>query len=194
MSDNLLATLDRAYAFTEQVVGAVPDNTRHSTTPCPEYDVTALVGHLSAGIHWYSRIPEHGISDPSAIADEDLTDCDLLAVIRSQTALARRSWTAQDLDRTFPAPFGDMTGEGMTGFMVMELLGHGLDLALATGQSVRPEEDLTAVAMAVAAGMGDMLRSPKMMGPAVAVADDAPAADRFLGLIGRDPAWTPSAL
>ena len=37
----------------------------------------------------------------------------------------------------------------------------------------------------------ELLRTSGQYGPRVPVPDDAPAQDRMLGFIGRDPAWRP---
>jgi len=193
MTGDLLSALDRSLALVERLLVEITDDVRHVPTPCVEYDVTELVAHLVSGTHWYAVIPEEGVGDPSALTHPDLNGQDLPAVFRAEADLARRSWTTEQLSRVFDSPFGRMSGEHMTGFEVMELVGHGLDLAMATDLAQRPDEDLVEVALAVATGIGEGLRAPKMMGPAVPVPDGAPVVDRFLGLIGRDPAWVPSA-
>ena len=71
-----------------------------------------------------------------------------------------------------------------------ELVVHGWDLAVATGQPAAYEGDeLPHVHEMVrqfrAAGI------PGLFGDEVEVADDAPRLDRILGLAGRDPAWRP---
>lgn len=71
-----------------------------------------------------------------------------------------------------------------------ELLIHGWDVAVATGQPYQPEraalEACTAVYPDEQAG-----GSPGMFGPRVPVPAGAPLLDRVVGLSGRDPHWTP---
>lgn len=79
---------------------------------------------------------------------------------------------------------------------------HRWDLAKATGQdgSMDPDdvERLWAATSALPAELLERFRTPGafgpgivVFGPEVPVAPDAPLQDRLLGLIGRDPAWTP---
>jgi uncharacterized protein (TIGR03086 family) len=192
MSTDLLDNLDQAFRFAELVVAPIDEKQRSGPTPCPDFDVTALVGHLVSGTRWYADIPELGVADPSKLDHPDLTEQDLSAAFREQADRARTSWTPARLSQEYNTPYGSMTGVEMTEFMVMELVAHGIDLAMATGQAARPDQDLLGVAFGITTGMGDNLRVPKMMGPEVPVAPDAPLLDRFLGLIGRDPAWSPS--
>jgi uncharacterized protein (TIGR03086 family) len=75
-----------------------------------------------------------------------------------------------------------------------EVLLHGWDLAVATGQPYTPPDPVLverclAFAVDLAAGSPEMRDG--MYGPVVPVADDAPAFDRLLGQTGRDPGWRP---
>ena len=73
-----------------------------------------------------------------------------------------------------------------------EVLVHGWDLAVATGQPYRADPASTAACLGLA---GEFAAVPEMRdqiyGPVVPVPDDAPAMDRLLGLTGRNPSWTP---
>ena len=73
-----------------------------------------------------------------------------------------------------------------------ELVVHGWDLAVATGQGyeVPPAEVDAAFAFV---STFEAPRDGKFFGPVVDVAGDAPAFDRLLGLTGRDPGWRPDA-
>lgn len=77
-----------------------------------------------------------------------------------------------------------------------ELVVHGWDLARATGQGFDPDpatlDPLHQLVVATFAS-GDETARGQAFGPAIPVADDAPTLDQILGLLGRDPAWRPSA-
>jgi len=73
-----------------------------------------------------------------------------------------------------------------------EVLVHGWDLAVATGQPYRADPASTEACLELArqfAAVPEM--RDQIYGPVVPVPDDAPAMDRLLGLTGRDPAWAP---
>jgi uncharacterized protein (TIGR03086 family) len=77
-----------------------------------------------------------------------------------------------------------------------EVLVHGWDLAVATGQPYRADPEVAAavlhqVTMLTQPGMEDLRNG--QFGPVVPVPDDAPVLDRILGLTGRDPGWRPAA-
>jgi uncharacterized protein (TIGR03086 family) len=75
-----------------------------------------------------------------------------------------------------------------------EVLVHGWDLAVATGQDYRADPDVAAAVL----HQVTMLNQPGMeeqrngqFGPVVPVPDVAPVLDRVLGLTGRSPSWRP---
>jgi uncharacterized protein (TIGR03086 family) len=75
-----------------------------------------------------------------------------------------------------------------------EVLVHGWDLAVATGQDYGADPEVAAavlhqVTMLTRPGMEDLRNG--QFGPIVPVPDDAPVLDRILGLTGRDPRWRP---
>jgi uncharacterized protein (TIGR03086 family) len=74
-----------------------------------------------------------------------------------------------------------------------EVVVHGWEVAVATGQQYAPpqaavEGAMRFVAQAVAEAPDG---TPGLFERAVAVPPDAPHLDRLLGLTGRDPGWRP---
>ncbi|MFF5107859.1 hypothetical protein [Streptosporangium sp. NPDC000509] len=68
---------------------------------------------------------------------------------------------------------------------------YGWDLARTTGQEYEPDPEAVSRALDFTGRMAETGRQRGTFGPPVAVPDDAPRFDHLLGLIGRDPAWTP---
>ncbi len=72
-----------------------------------------------------------------------------------------------------------------------EVIVHGWDIAVASGQSFSSEARLVEAALqfvqSTVAQNPD--GSPGLFGPPVPVPEDAPVLDRLIGLTGRDPAW-----
>ena len=69
-----------------------------------------------------------------------------------------------------------------------ELVVHGWDIAVATGQPYEPPAHEIEAAMAFVTSF-DAPRDGTLFGPIVPIADDATPLDRLLGLTGRDPSW-----
>ena len=90
--------------------------------------------------------------------------------------------------------FGELTvGDLADRFYTADIVMHTWDLARATGQDDRMPEEFVEGAFAGMSQIADTIRGSGQFGDQQPVADDAPLQDRFLGFIGRDPAWRPSA-
>lgn len=76
-------------------------------------------------------------------------------------------------------------------FYTTDVFMHTWDLARATGQDDTLDEATCAQLLAGLEPVEEMLRSSGQYGPRVDVPADASVQDRFVGFIGRDPAWRP---
>ena len=90
---------------------------------------------------------------------------------------------------TFAGGF-EMPGEVVGLVALDELVVHGWDIAVATGQSYDPPALEIEAAMAFVTSF-EAPRDGRLFGPIVPFLDDATALDRLLGLTGRDPFWQP---
>ena len=71
-----------------------------------------------------------------------------------------------------------------------EVVVHGWDLAVATGQEYRPDPASVQACLEMVGDRTDATDEPEgLFGPVVPVPDDAPPFDRLLGQTGRDPRW-----
>lgn len=175
------------------VVDAVPDDRLAAPTPCADYDVAALVGHL---LHWGPSLvgaaekvvvpPPEG---PEAPADPATWRSDLAAHVDRLVAAWSRP-EAWEGTTHMGGPM-EMPADLVGGMVVGELVVHGWDLARATGQHPAWDDDLLVWLAAEVARTADVGRQMGVYGPEVAVPADAPPLDRALALTGRDPAWTP---
>ena len=104
-----------------------------------------------------------------------------------------------DLERVLDDPeLADREYDGMFGrtsvaatvdqFMAFDLVVHGWDLARATGQDETIDAAEVERILGFVERMGtSTMRDNGVTGPEVPVPADAPAQDRMLGLLGRDP-------
>ncbi|WFE38754.1 TIGR03086 family metal-binding protein [Micromonospora sp. WMMD998] len=76
-------------------------------------------------------------------------------------------------------------------FYTSDVFMHTWDLARATGQDDRLDQDFCAQLLAGMQPMEEIIRSSGQYGPRVPVKDDSDPQTRLLGFIGRDPEWTP---
>jgi uncharacterized protein (TIGR03086 family) len=189
MTTPVLDLLDRSLSYADAVIAGITGDRRAAATPCPGFTVDQLASHLVGGLAWFAGVPTGGPTDPTAVPEPDLSGQPLTEPFRWTAELARSTWTPERLADTLPLPMGDLQGEDIARYMVVEVLGHSWDLAVSSGQAVRPADDLAEGALTVARELpAEALRSPGMMGPPVDTLADAPAADRFAAFLGRDPA------
>jgi uncharacterized protein (TIGR03086 family) len=165
-------------------------------TPCPDWDVRALVNHL---MFWSAFRSELAARKVSAPADDPLTEeTDFTAsgdwpqAFADQMSKAVAAWAEPGaLDGNTGLAGGSMPAKMIAMMMVGELVVHGWDLARATGQRISPDPAVLATAHEMATAMGEQGRKMGAFGAEVDVPEGAPMLDRILGLSGRDPQWTP---
>jgi uncharacterized protein (TIGR03086 family) len=183
-----------AWALSDLLRG-VGDERLDDPTPCPDYTVGGMVGHV------------HGLSQAfTAAATKDLGPLTSTAPEPDAVTLPDdwrettplyldclgQAWREPDAWTGMTAAGGvDLPGEIAGLVALTEVVVHGWDIARATGQAYDPgAEAIGAVHdYLVEARKGDI--PPAVFGPVVPVPDNAPLFDRSLGLAGRDPGWTP---
>jgi uncharacterized protein (TIGR03086 family) len=165
-------------------------------TPCTEYDVRHLLGHLVAVLH---RVAAVGLgADPFSVplVVEGVPDDGWAAAASAAAAEVADVW-ADDalLDRPMTLPFGTLPGAAALASYVGEVTTHTWDVAVATGQSPHWDDEVLAMGLdAIRAKLPSPTRPPQVpFGDAVPVPAHAPAVDRLVGWQGRDPGWTPAA-
>lgn len=167
-----------------------------AVTPCPEYAVRHLLGHLT-GLSAAFR--DAGRKDLGATTDTDPTSrlpdvtpgwrAELPKVL-GELAEAWRdpaAWTGETR-----AGGVDLPGEVAGVVAADELVVHGWDLARATGQPYAPDAAALNAAYEMLAPSVDDPSRGTIFGPVVPVPDEAPLLDRVIGLSGRDPGWAPT--
>lgn len=186
--------LESAARQMEELVAGVRDDQLHEPTPCDDTTVAQLLGHV-AGLTLVFRLAAQKAVD-DATQQPPGGPSELPADWRERIPRQLDALVAAWRD---PAAWeGQATAGGVTmpaaemGVVVLdELVLHGWDLAVATGQPFEPgPADAEAVLQftAAVAEAGPEAREG-LFGPPVQVASDAPTFDRALGLAGRDPAW-----
>jgi len=172
------------------IVRTITPDQLTSPTPCPEFDVRGLVGHL---LRWGPSLAGAGrkVVVPPPESGVDLTAGDWRGDLLAHLDDLVSAWAP-------PAAWeGDTRVVGPTatparligGMVVTELTVHAWDLAAATGQSPSLDDELLAYLHDEVAGGAEQARQMGFYGPEVPVPADAPTLDRVLGLTGRDPAW-----
>jgi len=170
----------RADAFAELITHTAPERWT-SPSPCEGWFVLDVVVHV---VDYSAHVLREraGMSEVHVYADFD----DPAAAFGAIRGLVER---VLDDPETPPdmANYLDLA-------VSFDLPQHGWDLAKATGQdpTMDPEEvELLWSSLWRAPKVWDWQRENGWYAAPLFVPDDAPLQDRVLGLIGRDPYWTP---
>jgi uncharacterized protein (TIGR03086 family) len=182
----------RAIAQTEITVAAVTQDQLGLPTPCPQYDVRALLSHITGGL---TRTALVGEGDPEALTRpsmaEGVPDDGWPAAYRTAAARAAAAW-ADDakLDTLFEVPWGKLPGRFVIAGYIQETLAHGWDLAKATGQETERDPELALFALAGAKRiLPPDIRGGEGVpfGPVVDVPPDATPYTQLAAWLGRHP-------
>jgi uncharacterized protein (TIGR03086 family) len=180
-----LTDLDRAIAGTEAIVSAIKPDQWTAPTPCTGMDVRAVVNHLVAGNQSVTayvtggKPPARGADvlgdDPPAAFRE--AGAGLLAALRAPGAL----------DEIYKAPKRSVPGAILVQVRILEQLGHGWDLARATGQSADFPDDVAERSLDVARqNLAARPTGPDApYGPEQPAPEGAPVIDQLAAFLGR---------
>ena len=165
--------------FADRIAG-VPADRWDAPTPCSEWTVRELVGHVidSQGIFL-------GLVGKEAPAVDGAVEP--LGGWQAVSALVQAE--LDDPERaaaTFEGFMGPTTlEESIDRFVVLDLIAHGWDLAHATGQDDRIDADDLVRLDAGARSFGEMARGQGVFGPEIDVPADADEQTKVLAFIGR---------
>ena len=178
------------------IVAGVRDDQLKAATPCEGRSIGDLLDHVDglslAFTAAATRTSLDGGSAPSA--DGSRLGPDWRSRIRERLADLAMVWRE-------PAAWTGMTQAGgldlpgeVAGLVALdEVVVHGWDIAVASGQGFSVEPQLLDAAYGfVKSGVEENPEgTPGLFGPPVLVPADAPRLDKLIGLTGRNPAWRP---
>jgi uncharacterized protein (TIGR03086 family) len=186
---------------TDQVVrllDGVTDSQLTRPTPCADTPVGAMLDHfmgLSLAFTLAARktVPPGGSTPPRAAAEH--LDPQWRKVLPTRLRELAEAW------RDSAAWQGETEAGGLkmpaevAGLVALdEVVLHGWDLAVATGQPYECDAASAAAVLEFASSTARPENAPMregLFGPVVEVPDDASVFERALGFAGRDPRWTP---
>ena len=158
-------------------------------SPVPDWAARDVVAHL---VEWFPPFLASGSSvrlpEGPSVADDPVgawqTHADAVQAVLDDPGTAERAFSNPHT--------GDLPlDQAIDRFYTTDVFMHTWDLTRATGQDDTLDPTLCAELFEGMQPIDELLRTSGQYGPRVPVPDDAPAQDRMLGFIGRDPAWRP---
>ncbi|MEU6572802.1 TIGR03086 family metal-binding protein [Streptomyces sp. NPDC046805] len=174
----------------------VTDEQLSAVTPCGDYAVGNLLGHL-VGLSVAFRDAGRKAFGPTTDTAPDVAVPDVGPGWREALPAAldelAEAWGNPDAWAGMTRAGGvDLPGAVAGAVAADELVVHGWDLARATGRPYMPDPAALQAAYGfLRAAADDPSRRGSIFDPVVAVPEDAPLLDQMVGLSGRDPKWKP---
>jgi uncharacterized protein (TIGR03086 family) len=183
----------RALELTSTVIDQVRPGDSGRPTPCPPWDLHALLAHMIGQNHGFTAAVESGedvavtafaprryVQRPGA---EWQASCDRIRGVFARCDLERPVLLPEiSTGQRFPAATA-------IGFHLLDTVVHGWDVATSLGVPYRPDDDLVAVTLRLAELVPDGAnreRPDAAFAPAVPVADDADRWLRARAILGRN--------
>jgi uncharacterized protein (TIGR03086 family) len=186
--------LDRAAVLASQeLVRQIRPDQLGRPTPCAEWDLAALLAHLTVQHVGFAR----------AVAGERTEPADWLPAPLAEDFVAAYDLAADQVLASFVEPAGSAYLPEIRGgvtvpsavamrFHFVDYVVHSWDVAATLGLPVRFGDDVLTVALSVARQVpaDDASRGPgTAFGPALAEPGGAATLDRVLAMLGRSPDW-----
>jgi uncharacterized protein (TIGR03086 family) len=173
------------------VVAGVPQSQEKlgGPTPCPGWDLRALLNHVILWTAYSAERRAHGESVSEDLMNKDFTaDPQFREDYQEHVTRAVKAWSEPGAWQGERAVMGNATPAADVGAMlVMELVLHGWDVASATGQEYRAGQALAEAVLGTVSEQAELFRQYQGFADPVELADDASAFHRALALSGRDP-------
>jgi uncharacterized protein (TIGR03086 family) len=192
------STLLGAYENAAVVVSGIDAGELGYPTPCPKYDVAALIDHLvEAG--YRAAALGRGQAPPPGDESPHIALPDAPGQLRSAAEEAARAWGDDaSLSLRHTMPWGEeYTGATLVDMYLAELAAHAWDLAWATGQLDKLDPSLALPALEGARAMikpqyRNMVGPGVPFGAEVSPISDADDWERLAAFMGRHPRTTPA--
>lgn len=183
----------RTLAQTGAIIEAVRPEQLGLPTPCGDWDVRALLGHIVSGVGKVARTGEAALTGAPPSADSRTDGAgigdDWTRAFRTAGERVAAAWKDDaTLDAMIAVPWGTIPGRAALSGFTGELLTHCWDLAVATGQPSELDPGLAAFALdlyqRILPAEG---RDKTPFGPPVPAPENAGGYARLAAWLGRTP-------
>ncbi|MEU6576631.1 TIGR03086 family metal-binding protein [Streptomyces sp. NPDC046805] len=166
-----------------EILRDLPAEALDAPTPCTEFTVAQLLGHLAPVLANSARAARK--QPPSDTAVDSAPAHVAALAVRAAAAWAEPG-ALEGMTHFGP---GEMPAEFAAAITLQELALHGWDLARATGRRPVLTAEAAESALAAVGQLAERARFTGAYGPALAAPDDADAFERALAAAGRDANW-----
>jgi uncharacterized protein (TIGR03086 family) len=183
----------QAVRSSRPVLVAVRPEQLEDPTPCASWKVRDLITHMVQAPEFAATVVSTRDSSNHRGDDTDHASGDYLGAYDAATKRAIEALSSEGaFEGSVKMPFGELPASAFATIATADAFVHGWDLAKATGQPTGTLDPALAeqLLVEVVPLLPDDFRGADgaaPFGPRVEVADEAPAADRLAGFLGRHP-------
>jgi uncharacterized protein (TIGR03086 family) len=177
----------QALQATRAVVANIKEDQLGDPTPCEGWDVRTLLNHVIGGNYWVMPLVDgKTIEEVGDRLDGDLLGDDLLDAYDASAGEAAAAFRQPGaMERPVAVSYGPVPGSVYAGHRFIDVLIHGWDAAVATGQDTTLDPDLVQACWDVVTPQAELLAGSGMFGDHDDVPEDADLQTRLLALLGR---------
>lgn len=191
-----VALLERAMGFTLGGLVLVTPGAMARPTPCPTWDLRALLAHMNESLESLHEaiVVGHLVLDPAAdlgVVHADYGDplTDPVASLKNRACQLVGAWVRPDGPGTVTLADRSLASDVVAAAGAIEVAVHGWDVAQACGRPLPLPPALAEELLVLCEVFVDDDDRPHRFGRPVPVDPAAAAGDRLVGLLGRDPDW-----
>jgi uncharacterized protein (TIGR03086 family) len=180
----------QALEQTGTIIASIKPDQWSQPTPCEGWDVRALTNHVVAGNLWAAELASgKTIEQVGDHIDGDVLGADPAGAYSRSAAVAAAAFDAPGaLSSACAVSYGPVPGEVYAGHRFIDVLIHGWDLAVATGQNSELDAQLVTACAQIVEPQADALRASGAFG---STAEPAPPGTdeqtSLLMTLGRQP-------
>jgi uncharacterized protein (TIGR03086 family) len=172
---------------TGMIVAGIPADRWQAGTPCDGWDVRTLVNHVVSGNLWAVELAAGGtIEDVGDRLDGDVLGPDPVGSYSASAKAAAAAFRGPGaLDAPCAVSYGPVPGSVYAGHRFIDVLIHGWDLAVATGQDTVLDAGLMQACQQVLEPQLELFRAAGAFARPLPVPPGATGQTRFLAMLGR---------
>jgi uncharacterized protein (TIGR03086 family) len=187
MSVDLPEVHARALDCARRSVAGVHDDQWKIVSDCEDWTVRELVNHIVTGNYWAAELGSGlTIEEVGDRLDGDVLGTDPVRAYDDSALVAGAVFRAPGaMEKPCAVSYGPVPGSVYCGHRFLDVLIHGWDVAVSTGQDTTLDPELVDACLEVVEPQLDMLVGSGAFGTPLDVGDDARPQARLLAMLGR---------
>jgi uncharacterized protein (TIGR03086 family) len=177
----------QALGATGKVLAGIRPDQWAAPTLCPGWDVRTLANHVVSGNLWAAELAAgKTIGEVGDDLDGDVLGADPLRAFNASADCAAAAFAVPHaLDAPCAVSYGPVAGSVYAGHRFVDVLIHGWDLAVATGQETTLDPVLVDACSELVTPQAELLRASGVFGDSVEPPPGSDAQTRLLAVLGR---------